>query len=167
MLLKYAKQKEKQKLREKCPNTEFFLVRIFPYSDWIRKDAPYLSVFSPNARKYGPKKNFVFGHFSDSVELCIGSQSLCFGFTSEYVPQLSALKLYMYILLSRQAVQCKFHPGRAVPSVLAHCKIQNFPAVSPQTKKTGTHKKSPDTTVTCSELTIETLEQGVKYFKSF
>ena len=73
----------------------------------------------------------------------------------------------MYILLSRQAVQCKFHPGRAVPSVLDHCKIQNFPAVSPQTKKTGTHKKSPDTTVTCSELTIETLEQGVKYFKSF
>ena len=73
----------------------------------------------------------------------------------------------MYILLSRQAVQCKFHPGRAVPSVLDHCKIQNFPAVSPQTKKTGTPKKSPDTTVTCSELTIETLEQGVKYFKSF
>ena len=24
-------------LREKCPNTEFFLVRIFLYSDWIRK----------------------------------------------------------------------------------------------------------------------------------
>ena len=30
-------------LREKCPNTEFFLVRIFPYSDWIRGDSisPY------------------------------------------------------------------------------------------------------------------------------
>ena len=25
-------------LREKCPNTEFFLVRIFPHSDWIRRD---------------------------------------------------------------------------------------------------------------------------------
>ena len=24
-------------LREKCPNTEFFLVRIFLYSDWIRR----------------------------------------------------------------------------------------------------------------------------------
>ena len=33
-------------LREKCPNTEFFLVRIFPYSDWIRRDTEYLSVFS-------------------------------------------------------------------------------------------------------------------------
>ena len=141
---------------------------------------PYFPVFGLNTKrcsvslriqsecaKIWTKKNFVFGHFSRSVELCIGSQSLCFGFTSEYVPQLSALKLYMYILLSRQAVQCKFHPGRAVPSVLDHCKIQNFPAVSPQTKKTGTPKKSPDTTVTCSELTIETLEQGVKYFKSF
>ena len=27
-------------LREKCPNTEFFLVRIFPYSDRIRKFIP-------------------------------------------------------------------------------------------------------------------------------
>ena len=30
------------------------LVRIFPHSDWIRRDTPYLSVFSPNAGKYGP-----------------------------------------------------------------------------------------------------------------
>ena len=37
-------------------NTEFFLVRIFPHSDWIRRDAPYFSVFSPNAGKYGPEK---------------------------------------------------------------------------------------------------------------
>ena len=43
-------------LREKCPNTEFVLVRIFPYSDWIRRDVEYLSVFSPNTGKYGPKK---------------------------------------------------------------------------------------------------------------
>ena len=39
-----------------CPNTEFFLVRIFPHLDWIWRDTSYLSVFSPNARKYGPKK---------------------------------------------------------------------------------------------------------------
>ena len=43
-------------LREKYPNTEFFLVRIFPHSDWIRRDTPYLSVFSPNVGKYGPEK---------------------------------------------------------------------------------------------------------------
>ena len=28
-------------LREKCPNTEFFLVRIFLHSDWIRRDTLY------------------------------------------------------------------------------------------------------------------------------
>ena len=32
-------------LREKCPNTEFFLVHIFPHSDWNRRDTPYLDTF--------------------------------------------------------------------------------------------------------------------------
>ena len=77
-------------LREKCPNTEFFLVHIFPHSD----------VFSPNAGKYGPektpyleryevslriqsdcgkirtRKNSVFGHFSHSVRLIQESPGL-------------------------------------------------------------------------------------------
>ena len=39
-----------------CPNTEFFLVRIFPPSGWIQTDTKYLSVFSPNVGKYGPEK---------------------------------------------------------------------------------------------------------------
>ena len=42
-------------LREKSPNTELFLVGIFPHSDWIQRDTKYLSVFSPNAGKYGPE----------------------------------------------------------------------------------------------------------------
>ena len=42
-------------LREKCPNTELFLVRILPHSDWIWRDTTYLSVFSLNAGKYGPE----------------------------------------------------------------------------------------------------------------
>ena len=47
----------KQKaLREKCPNMEFFLARIFPYSKWIPKDTPYFSVFAPNTEKYGSEK---------------------------------------------------------------------------------------------------------------
>ena len=39
-----------------------FLVLIFPHSDWIRSISPYsvnteyISVFSPNAGKYGPEK---------------------------------------------------------------------------------------------------------------
>ena len=44
-------------LREKCPNTEFFLVRIFLHSDWIRRDT------SPNAGKYGPEKTPYFDTF--------------------------------------------------------------------------------------------------------
>ena len=43
-------------LREECPNMEYFLVCIFPHSDWIRGDTEYLSVFRPNAGKYGPEK---------------------------------------------------------------------------------------------------------------
>ena len=42
-------------LREKCPNTKFFLVRIFLSSDWIRRFTENV-VFSPNAGKYGPEK---------------------------------------------------------------------------------------------------------------
>ena len=43
----------KQALREQCPNTEFFLVPIFLYSDWIQRFTKEISVFSPNT-----------GHFS-------------------------------------------------------------------------------------------------------
>ena len=43
-------------LREKCPNKEFFLARIFPHSDWIRRETEYLSVLSTNAGKCGPEK---------------------------------------------------------------------------------------------------------------
>ena len=42
-------------LHKKYPNTELFLVRIFLYSDWIRRDMEYFSVFSPNIGKYGPE----------------------------------------------------------------------------------------------------------------
>ena len=31
------------------------LVHIFPHLDWIQRDTPYLSVFSPNTGKCGPQ----------------------------------------------------------------------------------------------------------------
>ena len=49
-------------LREKCPNTELFLVRIFLYFDWrvnLRIQSEY--------RKIGTRKNSIVGHFSCSV----------------------------------------------------------------------------------------------------
>ena len=61
-------------LGEKCPNTEFFLVRFFPHSECIPRDTPYLSVFSPNEGQYGPEEtpyldtfHAVWGWFTDPV----------------------------------------------------------------------------------------------------
>ena len=42
-------------LREKCPYSEFFWPVFSNISDWIRRDTPYLPLFSPSAGKYGPK----------------------------------------------------------------------------------------------------------------
>ena len=56
-------------LRKKHPNTEFFLVRIFPYLNWIRRNTRCLSVFTPNAGKYGPEKTPY--HFSLSANSII------------------------------------------------------------------------------------------------
>ena len=48
-------QRRSQALREKCQNTEFFLVRIFPYLDWIWENTD--------------QKNSVFGQFSHSDQM--------------------------------------------------------------------------------------------------
>ena len=50
-------------LREKCPNTEFFLVRTFLYSGGIRR---FTEKIQSNYRKIQTRKNPVFGHFSRS-----------------------------------------------------------------------------------------------------
>ena len=47
----YSRPCQTPVLREKCPNTELFLVRIFPHLDCIRRDTLYLSVQIPNAGK--------------------------------------------------------------------------------------------------------------------
>ena len=41
----------------KCPNTEFFLVSVLPYSDWIRKFTELFGYFSRNVYDW---KNFGF-----------------------------------------------------------------------------------------------------------
>ena len=47
---------ERYTLREKCPNTKFFLVRIFPFTLWI-------SEFTQTTGKYGPEKTPYLGNF--------------------------------------------------------------------------------------------------------
>ena len=52
-----------------------FLVRISPHSAWIRRDAPYLSVFSPKAGKYRPEKfrrRTLFAQCNVSVKTLLG-----------------------------------------------------------------------------------------------
>ena len=44
----------KNPLREKCPNTGFFLVRVFPHSDWIRRDS--ISLYSVGMRRNTDQK---------------------------------------------------------------------------------------------------------------
>ena len=53
-------------LRGKCPNTEFFLVRIFLYSDWIRRENLRIQA---EYWKIRTRKNSVFGHFSRSASV--------------------------------------------------------------------------------------------------
>ena len=45
-------------MRKNCPNTEFFLVRIFPHSDWI--------FIQSECGKIRTRKNSVSGHISRS-----------------------------------------------------------------------------------------------------
>ena len=52
----------------------FFLVRIFPHSDWIRSISPY----SVRMRKIRTRKNSVFGHFARSVYHCVYALSHLF-----------------------------------------------------------------------------------------
>ena len=56
-------------LREKCPNTELFLARIFLYLDWIRTVFG-LKTESPSSvriQEQRTRNNSVFEHFSSSV----------------------------------------------------------------------------------------------------
>ena len=53
-------------LFENYPNTELFLARIFPHSDWIRRDGVSLRIQS-ECGKIRTRNDSVFGHFSRSV----------------------------------------------------------------------------------------------------
>ena len=55
-------------LHEKCPNTQFFLVCIFLYSDCTEIYSINLCIQS-EYKKIRTRKNSVFGHFSRSDKL--------------------------------------------------------------------------------------------------
>ena len=87
-------------LREKCPNMEFFLVRVFRHSDWIRRDTKYLSVFSPNAGKYGPEKTPYLDTFTQWIDSIFSPQDQEFSvliLRSLWLPMRGKLVFYMKI----------------------------------------------------------------------
>ena len=63
-------------LREKCPNTEFFLVRIFPHSDWIDTDTFY-AVWLWRPLLWGDQP---YTYISKQILSCYGSVPLILGF---------------------------------------------------------------------------------------
>ena len=63
-------------LGEKCPNTEFFLVRTFLHSKWIRRFTEYITVFSPNTGNYGPEKAPYLDTFHAVISIAISEWHL-------------------------------------------------------------------------------------------
>ena len=58
-----------------------FLVRIFPHSDWIRRDTEYLFLFSLNAGKHRPRKlriQKLFTHWTSHPNMKIGYCFPCY-----------------------------------------------------------------------------------------
>ena len=72
----------------KCANTEVFLVRIFLYSDWIRRFTVNLRIQSEN-RKIRTRNNSVSGHFSRSGRIYNPVKHLWWNVFAKIVTQLT------------------------------------------------------------------------------
>ena len=69
---RYEPSKLSNALREKCPNAEFFLVRIFLHLDWIRRFTEFYRVnlrIQSKYRKIRTRENSIFEHFSRSDDV--------------------------------------------------------------------------------------------------
>ena len=118
--MSFAKNIEKNySLREKCPNSEFFLVRIFLHSDWIRRDTPHLDTFHALILNFEPRVILFFSwnlaYLSlDAVVLQFlkNSSSVFFkGF--QIVSNLSFLQFRISCFLERPLSGC-FRPATIV-----------------------------------------------------
>ena len=96
-------------LREKYPNTEFLLVRIFPHLDWIRRNTECLSVFSPIAGKYGPEKTPYLDSFHALYALLVLKS-----YVSKMLPPLFSFFLKVDIFLFLDKVWRKFETLRRI-----------------------------------------------------
>ena len=57
-------------LREKCPNKEFFLVRIFLYSDWILRKSPFSVQIQENTEQKKLRIWTLFTQWLDTFYRC-------------------------------------------------------------------------------------------------
>ena len=71
----------------KVPVFGVILVHIFPHSDWIRGDTPYLSVFSSNTEKCGPQYLRIRTLFTQ-----------CYLYLNDLVKTISIFFLYITLL---------------------------------------------------------------------
>ena len=94
-------------LREKSVQIRsfFFLVGIFLHSDWIRRDTPHLSVFSPSAGKYGPEKtpylntfHVVVGTMQWRVEIAIFNAGCKVRFPTTTSQRTNCALLFLYFI---------------------------------------------------------------------
>ena len=98
---------DRESLREKCQNAEFFLVCVFLYLNWIRKFTPYHRIQSLY-RIIWTRKNSVLGHFScsESFYYLYGKvlfQRLLFLRTAAFWKQL----VFLGNLLFKSLLSCK------------------------------------------------------------
>ena len=95
-------------LPEKCPNTEFYLVRIFLYSEWIRRLANIR--IQSEYKKIRTRKISVYGHLSRNVRsiyvLCPRVKFLAY-FLNQFCTKRKNKHIYeKYLFLKNLQRQC-------------------------------------------------------------
>ena len=153
-------------LSEKCPNTEFFLVHIFPHSDWIQRDTDAGKYGQSKCGKIRTRKNSVFGHFSRSLgnfllswnnhavdsekQLLNQYRSQLCGFTALWAKKnqiwqrnfLIKKKIDLELLLHRQ-IQCQLKSLKEKATIRLHPKkipVHSFPHSQKRSRTTKTSR---------------------------
>ena len=99
-------------LRDKCPNKELFLVRIFPRSE--------ISVLSPNTGKYGPEKTPCLDTFHKGIHTLI----LIFTMILKSFKIISIDSIWLLTVTDRTMVRREKHANEFSFSVLPVCYTQ-------------------------------------------
>ena len=97
-----------------------FVVCIFSHSDWIWRDTPYLSVFSPNAKKYGSEKTPYYDIFHTSHLLYIQNADYPYIYQLQSLWQNNLYWLRKLALAIRLCINCFFKEHVIMKSKLSY-----------------------------------------------